>query len=63
MIHGHTPEWDDAPALTPHRLGLDLGSAFTGRIGLAEIDGDRVRLTVIHDSDQPARWRSAARAG
>ncbi|RJF80123.1 hypothetical protein D3874_21770 [Oleomonas cavernae] len=63
VIHGHTPEWDDAPALTPHRLGLDLGSAFTGRIGLAEIDGDRVRLTVIHDSDQPARWRSAARAG
>jgi hypothetical protein len=61
VIHGHTPEHRGEPVLTRHRLGLDLGSYQTGRIGLAEIDGDRVRLTVIHDSEQPARWHGAVR--
>ncbi|RJF89198.1 hypothetical protein D3874_21310 [Oleomonas cavernae] len=58
MIHGHTPEYRGEPVLTHHRLGLDLGSYQTGRIGLAEIDGDRVRITTIQDTEQPRRHRT-----
>lgn len=57
VIHGHTPEALSQPVMTSHRLGLDIGSSYNGRIALAEIDMDRVRLTVIEDSEQPARWK------
>lgn len=55
VVHGHTPA--AAPELKPNRLGLDLGSYYTGRIAVAEIDGDRVRIAVVTDTEQPRRWR------
>lgn len=55
VIHGHTPS--ATPELRPHRLGLDVGSFRTGRLAVAELDGDRVRIAIVSDDSQSRRWR------
>ncbi|MFC7738431.1 metallophosphoesterase [Roseomonas sp. GCM10028921] len=48
VVHGHTIE-PAGPTLRRHRLGIDLGSSQTGRICMAEIDGNRYRCHIASE--------------
>jgi serine/threonine protein phosphatase 1 len=41
VIHGHTPQ---APAAHRHRIGIDSGVFFTGRLTAVELQADRMRF-------------------
>jgi serine/threonine protein phosphatase 1 len=42
VVHGHTPA--DAPALLPHRMGLDTGAYRSGVLTCAALEGKDVRI-------------------
>ena len=50
VVHGHTPQ---APAAYRHRIAIDSGVFFTGRLTAVEIHGDRLR--VIGAENESAR--------
>lgn len=46
VVHGHTPE---RPCVLPHRIGIDSGVYFTGRLTLVELAGHRLRFVTAYD--------------
>jgi serine/threonine protein phosphatase 1 len=40
VVHGHTPS--DAPEVLPHRIGIDTGAVFGGKLTCAILEADRV---------------------
>jgi serine/threonine protein phosphatase 1 len=42
VVHGHTPV--DAPEFRPHRIGIDTGAVFTGRLTALVLEGSEQRI-------------------
>lgn len=42
VVHGHTPAAD--PGIRPHRIGIDTGAVFGGRLTCAVLEADTVRF-------------------
>ncbi|RWX75764.1 serine/threonine protein phosphatase [Neorhizobium lilium] len=42
VIHGHTPQ--PMPDLGPHRIGIDTGAFYTGKLTVLKIDGGQTRF-------------------
>ena len=55
VIHGHTP---GQPCVLPHRIGIDSGIYFSGRLTAVEIVGERLRFVTAFDSTVglKSRW-------
>lgn len=42
VVHGHTPT--EAPAVRPHRIGIDTGACFGGPLTCVVLEGQRLRF-------------------
>ncbi len=42
VVHGHTPA--EAPEFLPHRIGIDTGAVFSGRLTALVLEGDDQRV-------------------
>ena len=42
VVHGHTPSFE--PEVRAHRIGIDTGAFYSGRMTALEIDGERMRF-------------------
>ncbi len=45
VVHGHTPA--KAPEVLPHRIGLDTGAVFGGKLTCAVLEGDRIAFLQV----------------
>lgn len=45
VVHGHTPE--AAPSVRPHRIGIDTGAVFGGRLTCAVLEGNSVSFLSV----------------
>jgi serine/threonine protein phosphatase 1 len=46
VVHGHTPA--EEPEFLPHRIGIDTGAVFTGRLTALVLEGDEQRVLTTH---------------
>ena len=49
VVHGHTPA--AAPAIRPHRIGIDTGAVFGGRLTCAVLEADTVSFLSVGAGD------------
>lgn len=52
VVHGHTP---GEPEIQPHRIGVDSGIYFSGRLTAVEVCGARARF-ISATGEKPAFW-------
>ena len=49
VVHGHTP--DVEPVVRPHRIGIDTGAVFGGRLTCAVLEADRLSFLSVGAGD------------
>ncbi len=53
VVHGHTP---GTPVALPHRIGVDSGVFYSGKLTAVEIAGGRLRFITASDQDRRGRF-------